>query len=72
MKHVPCSAAGIDAGGFRRPAMAFLLLILLAGPVRALVNPSLQPGDLFKRFQNVLICKIVSIDDTKRSCQGNH
>lgn len=46
-----------------------LLLLAGTGRVFALVNPSLQPGDLFERYQTVLTLKVVNIDMEKQSAE---
>jgi hypothetical protein len=43
--------------------------LVLADTALALVNPNLQPGDLFDRHQTVLALKIISLDQDKLSAE---
>jgi len=47
--------------------LSFCWAFFLAGNAHALVNPSLQPGDLFERHTLVVVFRIVNIDDAKKT-----
>lgn len=51
----------------RLAVLLFCCAFFLSGNAHALVNPSLQPGDLFERHKLVLVFKVTAIDDDKKT-----
>ncbi len=51
----------------RHPLISILLLVLVSPVVSALINPGLQPSDLFERYEVVLLLKITAIDEQAKN-----
>ncbi|MEX0653732.1 MAG: VCBS repeat-containing protein [Phycisphaeraceae bacterium] len=56
--------------GLPVPALlAGVLLHLIAASVAALVDPSLQPADLYQRYEAVIVAEVIAIDDDARQIE---